>query len=370
MSFETSTENKNPSFFDRVKRFAAPISQTIRDRISIFMQATQEKPKPPREPFIRTQLTFNNLQSDLSPIAHKMVLLKLVFSRLFKTPQIETLINRAFDGAPFTLSFVDSSKLYSQGECNFTQRQININKNLNLRNMVSTFLYELCNANNTKLKDTLTLHFNNEDDYALAIESAEFSSYQQHIALLSALLNDQDFVSTLEGVGENVDELLSEVNNAFQTFDEYWKDANQSNKDNDVSHSDYYRHYYRKHLCFQPAKAVTMPASAPITPAFIATQNTNSQATNDILAVHFKSTAAKEFFTEISKNQQAIAMLRRIPASITATLANNVTLRNLQGYKALNLREQAVFISQYAQRKMQTCLSAANKQRSTLTSAF
>lgn len=368
MSFQTATENQNLSFFDRVKRFAAPISQTIRDRISIFMQATQEKPKPPRQPFIRTQLTFNNLQSDLSPIAHKMVLLKLVFSRLFKTPQIETLINRAFDGAPFTLSFVDSSKLYSQGECNFTQRQININKNLNLRNIVSTFLYELCNANNTKLKDTLTSHFKNEDDYALAIERAEFSSYQQHIAVLAALLNDKDFVSTLEGVGENVDELRTEVKNAFQTFDEYWKDANQSNKLNDVTHSDYYRNYYRKHLSSQPANVMTVPTSTPITPAFKATQNTNTQATNDILAVHFQSTAAKEFFVEISKNQQAISMLRRIPAPIAATLANNVTPRNLQGYKALNLKEQAVFISQYAKCKMQTCLSASNRQRSTRTS--
>lgn len=353
MASETSTANLNPTFFDKVISFAAPISQNIRERISAFMQATQEKPKPAPKPFLRTQLSFNGMQADLRPVASKMVLLRMVLSKLFKIPQVEMLINRAFEGKPFTLSFVEHRDLFSEGECNFAKQQINIRKDLNLTNIVSTLVYELCNASNTELKNVLAKRYENEHDYAQAIESAEYLTYQNHISLLTTLLNDQEFISTLDGVGENIDELRSEVNDAYQTFEAYWQGANKANENNGISHSEYYRSHFRK-VSARPNESVT--ARPSITPAFSLKTN------HDPLAVLFHGPEAKELYQEISKNQQAIAMLKRFPAPVAASLAKNTTKRNLQGFMALNTTEQVVFISQYMQCKMKNYQTVTSSQ--------
>lgn len=343
--------NVQPTFFDHVKRFAAPISQNIRDRMYAFMQATKDKPKPPQKPFFGTQYQFNTLHSDLRPIANKMVLLKVVFARLFKVPQVEKLVSTAFGGKSFTLSFVNRNELFSEGECNFAKNQINIHKNLSVSNTVSTLLYELCNANNSALKNVLVNQFNDEDDYALAIEKAEYLSYQNHISLLSTLINDHEFVSTLEGVGENIDVMRAEVNDAYQTFDEYWQGANKANDNGGISHCEYYRKYYRNLKSADPVE-VQVQVPEPVTPGFSTFKATPSCTIDDKLAVHFKSHEAKELLAEIGKNQQAIAMLKRIPSPIAACLAKNTTKRNLEGFKALNKAEQSAFISQYIQCKM------------------
>jgi len=346
----------NPTLlYETLTTLAWPIAAKIRESIHTLFQQASPKPKNPIRPtFAKTQLSFNNLQTDLKPIGAKMVLLRLALSTLFKDSQISALISVAFNGKPFNVYFVPNETIYSEGECNFATQQIRIAKEQRLTTIISTLLFELCNASNQALAKIALNQFATADSYALAMEQAEYHSYQKHINLLSILVRNANFMSTLEGIGENVNDLAAERRDAYQSFDEYWQAANSQIGAKAFTHSEYYRRHYQDftklngHFQKQPI----------LVPGFLATPKKTS-----ILASQFHSNEAKTLYTAISANPQALALLEQYQLPIAACLAKNANQNNLRGFKALNTAEQVLFITQFAKRNNQLIETHTTTQR-------
>lgn len=321
----------NPSLFERLKSFAVPIGNGIRKKLQSLLALNSPNTKP-HAPFTRRAYQFNTLTINLAG-AGNPVLLRVALSRLFKTPAIIALVAKAFNGAPFKVEFVAQNDIYSEGECSFISKTIRIAKEQSLTHTLSTLIFELCNASNPALVNMELNQFSSANEYALALEQAEYLSYQKHISLLRMLLSSTEFVSTLEGVGANPAILQAQIHNAFQSFEEYWQGANTLATNKDCTHSDYYRRHFEKHK----SKPLIFSDRSDLSSFFI-------------------SKEAKELFKMIRQNPQAFAILQGYQKPIVACLANSTTKQNLEGFKALNSSEQVCFIRKYAERKSQPLL--------------
>ena len=323
---------------------AWPIGAKIRERINALFTKVYQQPAPVRPAFSQSHYSFNTLQTNLKPVGNKMVLLRVVLAKLFKNPLIEQLIQTAFAGKPFTVEFVPLDTLYSEGECNFDTKTIRIGKNQSLSVIVSTLIFELCNASNINLGKISINQFNSAESYALAMEKAEYLTYEQHVKLLKSLLLDNDFIGTLEGVGESSADLKNEICHAFKSFDEYWHGANTQQSAKDFTHSEYYRRHFEDF-----AKLNGYFRKQPmLVPGFHGEQKSTS-----ILALQFHSKEAKELFATISMNPDALAILEQYQLPIVAYLAKCTNKSNLQAFQSLNPTEQTYFMTQFAKRKSQ-----------------
>lgn len=332
------------NLIERVTTLAWPISEKIRERINALMTAAYPEPKTPAcSNFSKANYTFKTLQTDLRPTGNKIVFLRLLFNSLFKIPQFEELISSSFSGKPFTVNFVANDTIYSEGECNFATKSIKIAADKNLSIILSTLIFELCNASNQALAAISLNQYSNADDYALAMERAEYDTYKKHIELLKILMQNDHFKSTLEGVGENLNNLNDEILSSFKNFDEYWQGANALQNGNNYSHCEYYRRHYNDftklngHFQKQPT----------LVPGYLAKKNSHS------LASQFSSKEAKELFHTISLNANALAVLEQYQLPIVACLAKCTNQRNLQGFKKLNPAEQILFMTAFAKRNNQ-----------------
>ncbi len=331
------------NLIEKITTFASPIGAKVREHINTLLQAASLQPKAPVRPtFSKACYSFKTLQTDLRPTGHKMVLLRLLLTKLFKIPQFEQLIQTAFRGKPFKVEFVPKDAIYSEGECNFVTKSIKIAADQSLSVIVSTLIFELCNASNQALSQISLNQFSSADDYALAMERAEYNTYQQHITLLKSLLLNNDFMITLDSVGENVSTLENEVRDAFKSFDEYWQGANTEY--HGYSHCEYYRRHYNDFIKLN-AYFQKQPA---LVPGYLAAQSSTS-----LLALQFHSKEAKELFRTISLNANALAILEQYQLPIVACLAKCTTPSNLQGFKALNPAEQVLFMTTFAKRNNQ-----------------
>jgi hypothetical protein len=336
----------NPkNLFEKFTTLAWPIGEKIRERINALLAAANPPPKAPlRETFSKANYSFKTLQADLRPIGNKKVLLRLLLTKLFKDPQFEKLVLKAFEGKSFKVEFVPKGTLYSEGECNFATKSIKIATDQSLSVILSTLIFELCNASNQTLSKISLNQFSCADDYALAMERAEYVTYKQHIELMQSLLQNKDFISTLEGVGENVNTFNDEVRDAFKNFAEYWQGANIKQNGTDYSHCEYYRRHYNDfttlngHFQKQPI----------LVPGYISKHSGTS-----VLASQFHSKDAKELFLAITMNANALAILEQYQLPIAACLAKCTNPTNLQNFKALNTAEQVLFMTSFAKRNHQ-----------------
>ncbi|MGE3320148.1 MAG: hypothetical protein AB7I18_12720 [Candidatus Berkiella sp.] len=318
------------SLFEKLKIFAFPVGSVISQKMMALLARYTPSPIQTLSSSVGKshQFTLNTLAMDLSGLGNKRVLFKVLLTRLFKTQQVLSLVTDAFEGSSFKVEFTSKTNIYSDGECSFASKTIRIAKEESLTHILSTFIFELCNASNPVLANMTLNQFSSADEYAIAMEHAEYLSYQQHIQLLSLLLKDSDFVNTLEGIGGNPGILQAEILNAFQSFEGYWQAANTLTQHITCTHSEYYRRH------FQGFKNQPLIFSERCD-----------------LGSLFISNEAKELFKAISQNPQAWAILQQCQKPIVACLAKSTNKHNLQGFKGLNPSEQVCFIRKYVERK-------------------
>ncbi|MGE3320149.1 MAG: hypothetical protein AB7I18_12725 [Candidatus Berkiella sp.] len=302
---------------------------------------------------LRSTLTFKTLRACLSSLGNKQAYVHFILNELFKIPEIELLISQAFSGKSFSVVFTKDDTLYSSGHCDFTNKTIHIAKELSISNMLSTLLFELCNASNPILDNTLHNSYNDEDSFAFAIEQAEYLTYRKHIALLAILVNNPAFNNALGEIAEDSELFQNEIRTAYTSFDEYWQAANTAHSGKPYSHADFYRRQYQL--------IVRLPevygALASLTPGFLAFK----EETNDPLAKFFTSQPAQELLSIIRQNPQAHMILKVCSPATALNLAQKATPTNVQGFKALNAAEQVLFITEFVQRKMRLDTKMAPK---------
>lgn len=279
--------------------------------------------------------TFNTMTFHLSSDPTKARQLKSLLDTLCTIPTINTLIQHAFQGQNFQVVFADRTELFSEGECHYHRKIIRIAKNQTLYDTLSTLLFELCNAANMRLSRIFIKDYENADDYALAMEQAEFVTYQQHLRLLQLLQNNNEFTKQLSQVGENPISLSLEINNGYRSFAEYWEGANRLHH-KAYSHSEYYRRHFQQ---MRSSQAQLIQFS----------QSIQKQPRGE-LAVVFSSHAARQLLATISSNQNVLTIFNRFQKSLATCLAENVTPHTLQRFKALNTASQAFFLQEYAKR--------------------
>lgn len=325
--------------FEKFKNFTRPVGKLISQKIrSLFSlrPVRQSKASLPLKKHA-CQFKVHQLEIDLSGLDSNFVLLKLILKRLCKIPEIMHLCKSAFGGDPFKVVFAAQTDIFSEGECSFASKTIRIAKNQNLEQIISTLLFELCNAANPLLAHLSLSQFTSADEYAFAMENAEYRSYQHHLRLLSTILKYSEFVNTLEGVGANPFSFQIEILNGFRTFNEYWQAANTPTQNQPCSHSDFYRRHF-KGFKQEP---------------FISVQTDFSSL--------FISNEAKELFNAIKQNSAAFALLQQYQKPIVACLANNTNQHNLLKFKALNVNEQTCFIRKFCELKNQLMLQHSSK---------
>lgn len=293
---------------------------------------------------VHQSYTFKTMTFNLSSDPTKARQLKSLLNKVCTIPAINALIQHAFQGENFQVVFADRTELFSEGECHYHRKTIRIAKDQTLYNVLSTLLFELCNAANMQLSKILIQDYKNADDYALAMERAEFVTYQQHLRLLQLLQNNPEFTTQLSRVGENPRNLSLEINNGYRSFAEYWEGANRLHQKS-YSHSEYYRRHYQQmrslNQIFRERSSQTL--------LFQFAQSHQKQA-RDELAIVFSSHAARELLATISANPNVLTIFNRFQKPLATCLAENVTPHTLQRFKALNAASQAHFLQEYAKR--------------------
>ncbi|MCS5712155.1 hypothetical protein [Candidatus Berkiella aquae] len=342
-------------FYERLRHFIIPLqaraSLYINQLNALFANLDVDTLRSPRD---LTQLfVFAHIEIDLASIKSKQKQLLNIFSILFEIPAIKTIASQVFHGQPSKVLFVSDDELFSEGDCNYQSRIIRIASNISIYDIISTMLFEFCNAANTSLAVVSVKRFQTADDYALAMERAEYLTYNRHIHLLVILQRQESFVKVLETNGEDPDKIQREINRSYLSFSEYWRGANDS-RIKGYSHSEYYRIHYRQlqelnHIFHKKDNKPSHSSQLIIHQPVMLTSNHEKKrlGLNDLFPI-FSSTMAKDFLQAILKNANAIKILNSYQKSIAQHLAKHVTEKNLQKFKALNQASQAYFLSQYA----------------------
>lgn len=339
-------------FFERLRHLISPLqAQTnlyFRQLKTLFSTPDTDTSAYDTIPLF----TFAHIKIDLSSIKNKQTQLHQLFSVLFEVPAIKTVAMQIFDGQPCKVIFVDSDILYSEGDCNYQSRIIRIASSMSIYNILSTMLFEFCNAANISLARISVKHYQTADDYALAMERAEYLTYHRHIHLLVNLQRQESFKRVLKTLGEDSNEIQREINRSYLSFAEYWRGVNKA-RAKGYSHSEYYRIHYRQlqqldHL-FHKKDNKTCTSSNIIVhqPVMITELYQNKPlGLNDLLPI-FSSVTARDFLQAILENPAAFNILNRYQKPIAHYLAKHVTEKNLQKFKSLNLASQTYFLSQY-----------------------
>lgn len=289
---------------------------------------------------------FNTMTFDLSSHPSKALQLKSLLERLCSIPAMKALIQHAFRGDNFQVVFADRTALFSEGECHYHRKSIRIAREQSTYDILSTLLFELCNAANNRLSEILIKDYQNADDYALAMERAEFITYQQHLRLLQLLANNQEFTRLLSQMGENPRKLNLEINNAYKSFAEYWEGANRLHH-KAYSHSEYYRRHYQQMNALNQYFYQASSSSPALHPQFDYSRQTQPHST---LAKAFSSHTARELLETIKHNPNALSVFNRFQKPLATCLAKNVTAHSLQRFKTLNGASQTYFLQEYAKR--------------------
>lgn len=315
-----------------------------------------------------------NLEINLATLNGKKYQFKEALRALTKIPEIAELISQAFNGKPFQVAFVSPEHLYSEGDCNYVTKTVRIANNLSIYQMLTTMVFELCNAVNTPLSRHYTTHFANADDYALAAERLEYQSHLLYIQLLTTLAAAQDFSLAFGHDAFNTrNRFQHEIDNTFRSFDHYWEIQNDKGK-KAYSHSEYYRIFFRQyqHLNTYRAPVETQPEPVdaekitipeikaeinskittqvlenidPIVPGF---QLVKEQAPSLTIESHFTSVAAKAFFDIIKQNATALALVAAFQIPMAQSFAAKIDEAKLNVFRRMNGPTQIAFLERYA----------------------
>ncbi len=328
------------AIFDKIDLLTNPLLSKISNRFKSLFSFSYLANATTVSTAVPQAFTFNTMTFDLTSEPTKARQLKSLLDQLCTIPAIISLIQHAFQGENFQVVFADRTELFSEGECHYHRKSIRIAQDQNIYNILSTLLFELCNAANLRLSTILIQDYENADDYALAMEQAEYDTYQQHIGLLQLLQNSKDFTTQLSRVGEDPRNFSLEINNGYHSFAEYWEGANRLQQ-KAYSHSEYYRRHY---------------SSQTLLTQFM---NCRPKQPHAELAQVFSSNTARELLATISGSPNVLTVFNRYQKPLAACLAHHVTAHSLQRFKTLNVASQAYFLQEYAKRYYPLLANAA-----------
>ncbi|HRE30475.1 MAG TPA: hypothetical protein PLD88_00740, partial [Candidatus Berkiella sp.] len=172
MSYISAPCHHEIPFYERLRNFITP----LQIQTNLYIHQLKALFSKQGTDFLRslydsTQLfTFAHIQIDLTSIKNKQAHLHHAISILFDIPAIKTIATQVFNGQACKVLFVKNDQLFSEGDCNYQSRVIRIASNMSIYNILSTMLFEFCNAANTSLSIVSVKHYQSANDYALAME--------------------------------------------------------------------------------------------------------------------------------------------------------------------------------------------------------
>lgn len=330
------------------------------------------KPDNKVEDIIDDHCHIGNLEINLAPLGDRKYQFKQALIAITNIPEIAELVSQAFNRQPFQVALVPSEHLYSEGECNYVTKTVRVANNLSIDKILTTMVFELCNAINTPLSRLYASDYRTADDFALASERLEYQSHLNYIRFLQKLVTVQDFFLTFghQGMGIRAS-IQQEIDHTFSSFDDYWEVQNDK-RDKAYSHSEYYRIFHRQYqqLCgYQAPMAIELQAIAEPIPESISEQPTAIAAhaletnldpmVSDLLLVTdhtpsliiescFTSLAAKSFLDIIKNNAAASAIIVSFEMSMAQNFANKIDENKLNVFRRMNAKTQCAFLESYA----------------------
>lgn len=217
---------------------------------------------------------------------------KILIDLLPQLPELKRLIDEATQDGPITVDFVSRAQSitgghFSQkwdidpyGNISNLRRFIKVVRERSFEKMLSTFVFELCNAKNPDFKINSPTYikpedFINRDEYAFATEGAEYNyTHLPAKQILRSMFTNENIIELFRqnGITFTKNELYNLRKDHFASFDDWWDHVNQVNSDCPIKHSDTYREQYdsvmgrRRPLAAQAERPTAAP-KAKTTPA-------------------------------------------------------------------------------------------------------
>ncbi len=139
-----------------------------------------------------------NLKIDLNAYnKDKAVLFLFALNRIFNIQAVVDLFREVNQSGPVSIKIVSSQEA-PFGALIETDRTIKLSQDKPIYQTIEALLFELCNAVNPGFNRTPCSHFQNADDFAIAIEMVEYQSILRHSELMVTVTSHPHFKDILK----------------------------------------------------------------------------------------------------------------------------------------------------------------------------
>lgn len=232
--------------------FMEEACQYFPEKFNLFADAVGSK----KEALIKYHPAMSKIAFQFNNLSHvKKKQFIGALSILMNVPAFNDLFQHAVEHKPISIAFVSEKEVPFGAKYIIEDNKIYLNENLKMLYMIINFIFELSNAANPERHNLQYSRFDSADDYANAMEFAEYNTTRKQQETLIAVASDErfkDLVSViLPQTVHSVDFVASKIIEGAEltlqcTFEKYLQNNKKAPAHGKLSHYDNYKKEYEE----------------------------------------------------------------------------------------------------------------------------